>query len=44
MVTDADELESDPVEAHKLFVAMLYYNLGVAAVLCNASLRVIVRQ
>ena len=41
---NADELESDPVEAHKLFVAMLYYNLGVAAVLCNASLRVIVRQ
>lgn len=41
---NADELASDPTEAHKLFVAMLYYNLGVAAVLCNASLRVAVRQ
>lgn len=41
---NADELAADPAEAHKLFVAMLYYNLGVAAVLCNASLRVAVRQ
>lgn len=43
MQQNANELESDPAEAHKLFVAMLYYNLGVAAVLCNASLRVAVR-
>lgn len=41
---NADELASDPAEAHKLFVAMVYYNLGVAAVLCNASLRVVVRR
>ena len=41
---NADEFASDPAEAHKLFVSMLYYNLGVAAVLCNASLRVAVRQ
>lgn len=41
---NAYELEADPAEAHKLFVAMLYYNLGVAAVLCNASLRVVVRK
>jgi DNA-binding ferritin-like protein (Dps family) len=41
---NAYELETDPAEAHKLFVAMLYYNLGVAAVLCNRSLRVVVHQ
>lgn len=41
---NADELADNPAEAQKLFVAMLYYNLGVAAVLCNASLRVVVRQ
>lgn len=41
---NADELASGSAEAHKLFVAMLYYNVGVAAVLCNASLRVVVRK
>lgn len=44
MKQNAAELESDPAEAHKLFVAMLYYNLGVAAVLCNSSLRVAVHK